>query len=95
MAPSGWPWRCPLGSETVEFSTICAGIFGELRIGLNRQREILLFMSEIAARDGILPLDLITDAAIEKILADADLDRPLKVHRIRDWLYHRRYPNLA
>lgn len=84
-----------LGRETIEFSTICADIFGELRIGLNRQREILLFISEIAVRDGILPLDLITDAAIEEIRADADLDRPLKVRRIRDWLYHRRYPNLA
>ena len=91
----GMAMALALGRETAEFGTKCAGIFGDLRIGLNRQREILLLLSEIATRDDVLPLDIIEHDAIAEILSDADLDRPLKVNRIRDWLYHRRYPNLA
>ncbi len=84
-----------LGDQAPEFSSACADLFGQLGIGLNRQREILGLISEIAARDEISPLDLIGQGAIRKIYTDADLERPLKVRMIRDWLYSRRYPNLA
>lgn len=84
-----------LGRQSDEFSSVCAEIFGDLRIGLNRQREILGLITEISARDDISPLDLIQMDAVRGLLSDTDLERPHKVSRLRDWLYHRRYPRLA
>lgn len=84
-----------LGEQSAEFSSACAEIFRALRIGLNRQREILGLITEISARDDVTPMDLIRMDAVQEIIGDAELERPQKVSRIRDWLYHRRYPHLA
>ena len=84
-----------LGRQSTEFSSACAEIFSELRVGLNRQREILGLINEISARDGVSPLDLIRMDVLQDVIEDADLERPQKISRVRDWLYHRRYPRLA
>jgi len=84
-----------LGRHSDDFSSACATMFGHLRLGLNRQRELLGLMTEIAARDDVTPFDLFQMDGIQQVLADTELDRPQKIGRIRDWLYHRRYPRLA
>jgi ParB family chromosome partitioning protein len=84
-----------LGRQPKEFSTACAEIFSELRVGLNRQRELLGLIVEISARDDLPPLDLVRMDVLQNIIGNADLERPQKINRIRDWLYHRRYPRLA
>jgi ParB family chromosome partitioning protein len=84
-----------LGGHSEDFGTACAGMFGDLRMGLNRQREVLGLMTEISARDDVTPFEVFEMDDIQRVLGDADLDRPQKIGRIRNWLYHRRYPRLA
>lgn len=84
-----------LGRHSEDFGTACAGMFGHLRMGLNRQREMLGLMTEISARDDVTPFELFEMDGIQRILGDPDLDRPQKIGRIRNCLYHRRFPRLA
>ena len=84
-----------LGEQSADFASACAEIFSALRIGLNRQREILGLIMEISARDDVTPMDVIRMDGIQEIMGDAELEKPRKVSRIRHWLHHKRYPHLA
>ena len=72
-----------------------ATMFHDLKLNLNRQREFLTLLNEIAARESI-PLEAILDApSIRATLSRADLDGPRKTHIIRSYLKQRRFPHLT
>lgn len=78
-----------------EFSAACADLFGKLRLGLNRQRELLLLIDEIARRDGTEPLHVLRGSEIAALADDPTIDRSQKALLIRDRLHRRRHPHLA
>ncbi len=78
-----------------ESALFLAQLFDDLKIGLNKQREILLTASEIAIREDIALLEIFNQAPLSDVLASPDLDRPRKTQKIRDGLRKRRFPNIA
>ncbi|MEJ2639477.1 MAG: ParB/RepB/Spo0J family partition protein [Desulfosarcinaceae bacterium] len=76
-------------------ATALAGLFQTLRPSLNRQRELLGFVDDIARRDD-LPVEQVIAAAISQTdAANPDLDRSHRYARLRSVLRSRRYPNLV
>ena len=69
-----------------------AEIFDELKPSLNKQREILLLSSEIAARENMPVADLIKGDDFRDIISDENTDRNRKIQRIRHYLKTRRLP---
>jgi ParB family chromosome partitioning protein len=66
-----------------------------LRLGLNRQRELLELVREIARGEG-RPADEVLDApAVAQILADAHGDRARRALALRQVLRRRRFPHLS
>ncbi len=71
-----------------------ASVFIGLPMGLNKQREILHHLKEIAARDDIAITGLFEEEGLKDILARDDMDGNRKVGQIRSYLKKRRYPHL-
>jgi ParB family chromosome partitioning protein len=72
-----------------------ADVFKTLRCSLNRQREILTLMQEIAARHGVGLSMLSADAAVTAILNQPDRDHRQKTEALRRCLRQLRYPWLS
>lgn len=83
--------------ETLE--TDCAilfnRIFDQLRIGLNKQKDIVSLAKEIGYRDGLSPKEVIEDEHYSEIMSDRDLDRGQKSRKLRSCLRQRRYPRIV
>jgi ParB family chromosome partitioning protein len=71
------------------------GLFGQLKAGLNRQRELLLLVKEIARREDRSVCELIAEKPLQEILINAQLDRAVKRQKIRFYLQQRRYPSIS
>ena len=69
-----------------------ANIFETLKLSLNKQREILTLVKEIAFREDIPILKVIKTDMLQKILTNEDLDRNQKIRKIRFYLKQRRFP---
>ncbi|WP_041280540.1 ParB/RepB/Spo0J family partition protein [Desulfosudis oleivorans] len=75
---------------------ILAGVFANLRLGANKQREVAVLAREIAVREGISVADLFAqDKTLHGILNDTDADRGLQAARLRAFLEKRRFPALV
>jgi ParB family chromosome partitioning protein len=72
-----------------------AHLFDNLRISLNKQREILQLIREIALREEVPLEPVFRDDALASILNDPDLDRSQQARMVRGYLRRRRYPNIA
>ena len=70
-------------------------LFDQLKVGLNRQRELLLLLREIALRDDCPVQQLLAEKPLQKILLDAQLDRAIKRQKIRSYFKQRRYPSIS
>ena len=70
-------------------------MFDQLKLGLNKQRELLLLLKEIASREDRSVRQLIAEKPLQKILADDQLDRATKRQKIRSFLQQRRYPSIS
>ncbi len=70
-------------------------LFCELKIGLNKQREILTLMTEIGHREHLSPAEIINDTKWVEILRDNDIDKTQKQQKIRQYLKQRRFPVLT
>jgi ParB family chromosome partitioning protein len=71
------------------------GLFQELKMGLNRQREFINLVHETALREDLSIEDVLRDPGLNKILRDETLEGHQKSNRIRRWLHRRRFPNLS
>ena len=72
-----------------------ARLFDQLKIGLNKQREIITLVREIASRDGLSTQTVMDDRLIMDIMGDSNLDRGQKTHKLRYTLRQRRYPQIT
>ncbi len=85
-----------LGDLEEALGIALARLFRRLRPGLNKQREIVAFIMEIAAREGIGPKQVLEQAwkGCEGSAGDQE-DRNQQTHCLRQCLRRRRFPALA
>ncbi|MGD1985030.1 MAG: ParB/RepB/Spo0J family partition protein [Desulfobacterales bacterium] len=76
-------------------ATALVRLFNQLKVGLNKQRELLLLLSEIAKREDIPIQQLIAEKPLQHILQNKDLDRAVQRQKVRSHLRYRRYPTLS
>ena len=72
-----------------------ASLFNKMPMGLNKQREVLLYLKEVSARDDISVKQLLEEDMIQSTLNNSDLDGNQKSSKIRSCLKKRRYPRLV
>ncbi len=84
-----------LGELAAEESRRILLLFQTFQFGLNRQREVLELIREIAKRESITISRLLTSEAIQAILDRTDQDRPARGNALRMYLKKRRYPALT
>jgi ParB family chromosome partitioning protein len=82
----------PLETET---AVLLCEIFQKLKIGFNVQQESILWLREIAARDGISERKILEDPDFLSIITDRDLDLAQQRQAVRKYFKRRRYPTFA
>jgi ParB family transcriptional regulator, chromosome partitioning protein len=70
-------------------------LFDTLKLSLNKQKEILTHVKEIAIIENISIINLLTESQLRKISGDKDLDRIQKINKIRLYLKQRRFPEIT
>ena len=70
-------------------------LFDQLKIGLNKQKEIVTLVKEIARREGLPTQAVMEDNHFVEIMTHRDLDRGQKSRKLRAYLRKRRYPRIA
>jgi len=70
-------------------------LFENLKLSLNKQREIVTFVQEIALREEIAILEVLNDDRLQAILNQTDLDKNQKTRAIRSYLKQRRFPAIT
>ncbi len=91
----GLPMALALGSVSTETGIQFAEMFNDLKLGLNKQREVYTLITEIAMRED-LPIEaVLQDAFISDTIKNEKLDVPRKVSIVRKYLKTRRFPNLS
>jgi ParB family chromosome partitioning protein len=70
-------------------------LFGYLKLGLNKQREVLTMIQEIALREHITVNDILNDPEFQQILIHEKWDRSQKTIHLRQYLRRRRYPSIT
>ena len=70
-------------------------LFDELKLGLNKQREIISLVKEISRRDGISEQKVLEGQQLQDIIGNQDLDRSLKARQLRAHLRQRRFPQIV
>lgn len=84
-----------LGKMDATDSGMLVALFNRLKLGLNKQRELLGLVTEIATREDISIQQLIGEPSLQNILLNADLDRAIQRQQIRSLLRQRRYPAIT
>lgn len=84
-----------LSELTNDEADAVALLFKRMPMGLNKQREVLLYLKEISARDDIPLTHFFEEDTIKGTLNNDDLDGNQKSRRIRSHLRKRRYPRLV
>ena len=70
-------------------------LFNNLKLSLNKQREIITHIKEIAIIENISIINLLTKSHLREIADDKDLDRNKKINKIRLYLKQRRFPGIT
>ena len=70
-------------------------LFNQLKVGLNKQRELLLLLKEIAAREQITIPQLIAEKPLQEVLKTVEMDRAVKRQKVRSYLRQRRFPAIT
>lgn len=70
-------------------------LFEKLRLGLNRQREIKNWITDIARREDISIRQVLSHETFLRIANNDELDRVQKARYIRDFLRRWRYPRIV
>ena len=72
-----------------------ARLFDQLKIGLNKQKEIVTLVKEIARREDLSIHEIIENKGFRDIMTQRDLDRGQKSRKLRAYLRQRRFPTIA
>lgn len=84
-----------LGKLENDTGTRFAELFCDLKLGFNKQREILTLAQEIALREDVAIEALLAEKALAEILDAQDTDRNLKTRHLRSYLKRRRFPAIT
>jgi ParB family chromosome partitioning protein len=89
----------PIALQLAELSAddgeAVAALFTAIPMGLNKQREVLLSLREIAARDDVSISDLLNNDILKDKMVEPVIDGNQKARQIRSLLLKRRYPRLV
>ncbi len=80
-------------SEDVEDGFV--KLFNVLKLSVNKQREIVTLIKEIALREDIPVAQVLDGQYLQRILNDEDLDKNQKTREIRTYLKQRRFPAIT
>ncbi|MFH1673132.1 MAG: ParB N-terminal domain-containing protein [Pseudomonadota bacterium] len=69
-------------------------LFKGLNLSQSKERELITLVDEIARREAISPIDVITSDPIRDIMAEKERNRPEKTREVRAFLKSRRFPAL-
>jgi hypothetical protein len=72
-----------------------AALIGATGLGLNRQRELLDWLTSISRREKISMRKLLDEKQIIEVVENPDLDRKQKGHLLRHYFRQRRYPAMV
>ena len=89
------PTAAALGQMAPEVAETLASLFVALRFGLNKQREVVELLEEIARRERRSLAEVLDEPDLAALLGDANGDRALKGQRLRAALRRRRFPALT
>jgi len=97
VVSEGLPLSMALELDTFDIKTAekLARIFTDLRLGLNRQRELLTHLREIAKREDRSIDAILADDEVRGITDNVDLGSVQKSGQLRALLYRWRYPSIA
>lgn len=70
-------------------------LFDEFKLSLNKQREIMSLVKEIARRDDISEQTVLKERQLQDIVRSPDLDRNQKARKFRAHLRQRRFPQIV
>ena len=84
-----------LGRFEKDVGITFAKIFKDLKLGLNKQRELITLIHEISRRENIPVIKVIQESDFQKILQNDELDRTKKTEKLRCYLKKRRYPSIT
>jgi ParB family chromosome partitioning protein len=70
-------------------------LFEQLKLSLNKQKEIITLIGEIAKREDISIRQVLAFDTFQQILTDEELDRGQKGRKIRSFLRQRRFPRIV
>jgi ParB family chromosome partitioning protein len=89
------PTALILAALPTAIGAVLSSLFNDLKIGINKQKELLTHITEIAAREDIAIDRLVNEKPIQDILYSGDADRAARAARIRLYLKRRRYPEMS
>jgi len=84
-----------LGKLKKDEGSAFAILFNKLKLSLNKQREIITHIKEIAIIENISIMNLLTKNYLREISEDQELDRNKKINLIRLYLKQRRFPEIT
>ena len=102
-----WPVQCSILNDAISLSMAgelgildpdsaiaFARLFDQLKLSLNKQKEILTLVDEIARRGNSSVRQVMQEPGLQKIINDKDLDRAQKARQIRSLLRQWRFPRI-
>ncbi len=84
-----------LESLEVDCAIAFSRLFDQLKIGLNKQKEIVTLVKEISRRDGLSMQAVMAAPHFIEIVTHRDFDRGQKSRKLRSYLRQLRYPRIA
>ena len=89
------PIALELGKYETNEGGVLAKLFRQFHLSLNKQREVLGLLADIAGRDGDSITEILKHQQIVDIMQSGELDRNQKVNQLRRYLKQCRYPELC
>lgn len=83
-----------LGSMDPESGIAFAQLFDRLKLSLNKQREIVMLVREIARRENTTVMGVLAETKLQDIIRQKELDRNETTRKIRSYLRQRRFPSV-
>ncbi len=89
------PVALELGRLKRDDCAIFSKLFNDLKLGTNKQREILTLVKEISLREDVPIVKIIEQERLGAILDNEEIERNQKVSEIIQYLKNRRFPALT
>jgi ParB family chromosome partitioning protein len=78
-----------------DVAVLLAGLFERLQLSLNKQRETMTLVAEIARRDNLSMQQVLAHESLRQIADDDTLDRAQKARQVRAFLRQWRFPRIV